>query len=63
MEQTALNRGKLIKWTKGFTNKGAEGSDVSVLLEEALNKLGMKVQYRETSVELMQWCELRGSAN
>ena len=50
MEQTALNRGKLIKWTKGFTNKGAEGSDVSVLLEEALNKLGMKVPHRETSV-------------
>lgn len=45
MDQTALNRGRLIKWTKGFTNQGAEGSDVTVLLEEALNKQGMKVQH------------------
>ena len=43
MDQTALNRGKLIKWTKGFTNQGAEGADVTLLLEQALEREGMKV--------------------
>lgn len=57
MDQTAMNRGKLIKWTKGFTNSGAEGSDASLLLEEALSRQGTKVQhFYMASVSTVEQC-------
>jgi hexokinase len=38
VEQTAINAGRLIRWTKGFTASGVEGKDVVFLLEEALKR-------------------------
>mmetsp|Transcript_46585 Transcript_46585/g.113445 ORF Transcript_46585/g.113445 Transcript_46585/m.113445 type:complete len:507 (-) Transcript_46585:10-1530(-) len=45
VEQSALNIGKLVKWTKGFTCAGVEGEDVVAMLQKALNdqKLNIKV--------------------
>ena len=36
VEQTAINAGSLVHWTKGFTAKGVPGQDVVRLLNEAL---------------------------
>ncbi|CAI7790345.1 unnamed protein product, partial [Closterium sp. NIES-54] len=44
-DHTAINAGRLIKWTKGFNIPETEGRDVVQVLEEALErqKLDMKV--------------------
>lgn len=39
-EQTSINRGKLVLWTKGFSSSGVEGKDVVVLLERSLKEEG-----------------------
>lgn len=36
--QTAIDRGTLIKWVKGFSNPGAEGEDVMQLLRDAFHR-------------------------
>ncbi|KAK9462108.1 hexokinase-domain-containing protein [Lipomyces oligophaga] len=43
VNQTAINRGTLIRWTKGFDVKDAVGKDVCQLLQEQLDKLKLKV--------------------
>eukprot|EP00270_Netrium_digitus_P002012 TRINITY_DN1225_c0_g1_i2.p1 TRINITY_DN1225_c0_g1~~TRINITY_DN1225_c0_g1_i2.p1 ORF type:complete len:524 (-),score=132.79 TRINITY_DN1225_c0_g1_i2:401-1972(-) len=37
-EQTAIDKGTLIKWTKGFKVQGTEGKDVVIELQEALRR-------------------------
>lgn len=46
VQQTAINRGTLIKWTKGFTASGVEGQDVVELLNKAFLILGLDVTCR-----------------
>lgn len=41
VKQTAVNSGRLIHWTKGFTVRGAVGKDVVALLDRALRKEGV----------------------
>ncbi|KAG0055720.1 glucokinase [Gryganskiella cystojenkinii] len=36
--QTAINAGKLLRWTKGFNCPGAVGNDIVQLLQEALDR-------------------------
>ncbi|CCD13109.1 unnamed protein product [Trypanosoma congolense IL3000] len=42
-EQTKVNSGVLIRWTKGFTTKGVEGKDVIELLQTALRRVNVDV--------------------
>ncbi|KAJ1550872.1 hexokinase A, partial [Nowakowskiella sp. JEL0078] len=42
-DQTAIDSGSLIVWTKGFTATGAEGHDVVVLLQEAFKRKKVNV--------------------
>ncbi|CAJ0892333.1 5513_t:CDS:2 [Entrophospora sp. SA101] len=44
VEQTAINKGKLIHWTKGFDCPGAAGKDVVFMLQESLNFKGVPVE-------------------
>lgn len=44
VEQTAIDRGTLIKWTKGFDAPDAVGVDVVMLLQSCLDELGVKVR-------------------
>jgi len=44
VNQTAINAGTLIKWTKGFTATNVEGSDVCGLLNEAMTRKNIKGQ-------------------
>ena len=39
-EQVGLAKGKLVKWTKGFSCSGCEGRDVVELLQEAIQRRG-----------------------
>ena len=43
MHQTSPHHGRLIKWSKGFTNAGAVGKDPAEMLEQALRRQGMPV--------------------
>lgn len=45
MHQTSPHNGTLITWGKGFTCPGAVGKDPAVLLEEALTRQGMQVEW------------------
>lgn len=38
VHQTAINRGSLMEWAKGFDNEGVEGQDVVLLLEAAFKR-------------------------
>lgn len=38
VKQTAINKGFLIKWTKGFTVTGVEGKEIVQLLQEAIHR-------------------------
>eukprot|EP00802_Teleaulax_amphioxeia_P008016 Tamp_08024.p1 GENE.Tamp_08024~~Tamp_08024.p1 ORF type:complete len:459 (+),score=112.67 Tamp_08024:135-1379(+) len=42
-QQSALNQGTLISWTKGFCADKCVGSDVVAMLQKALNALGVHV--------------------
>ncbi|EGF82377.1 hypothetical protein BATDEDRAFT_15828 [Batrachochytrium dendrobatidis JAM81] len=42
--QTAINRGSLIYWTKGFTATGVEGRDPVLLLQDALLHKKLKIR-------------------
>lgn len=44
VDQTAIDRGTLIKWTKGFNCPDAPGKDVIQLLQDALNRKHIKVK-------------------
>ena len=44
VEQTALNRGKILTWTKGFAAKNAIGNDVVQLLQDAFNRKHLHVK-------------------
>jgi len=44
VEQTALDKGTLINWTKGFTAHGAAGKDVVQLLQDALDRKKVPVR-------------------
>ena len=39
-EQVGLAKGKLVKWTKGFSCEGVEGQDVVQLVQEAIERRG-----------------------
>eukprot|EP00756_Hemistasia_phaeocysticola_P010050 Hpha_TRINITY_DN14982_c4_g9::TRINITY_DN14982_c4_g9_i1::g.143369::m.143369/K00844/HK; hexokinase len=43
VSQTALNAGRLITWTKGFSTAGCEGQDVVELLQAALKRNGLDI--------------------
>ncbi|KAJ7229008.1 hypothetical protein GGX14DRAFT_616384, partial [Mycena pura] len=44
VEQTALNSGKILTWTKGFSAKHAIGNDVVKLLQDAFDRKHMHVK-------------------
>lgn len=44
VEQTAIDRGRLIKWTKGFDAPDAIGQEVVTLLQSCLDELNVKVR-------------------
>ncbi|EKM59569.1 uncharacterized protein PHACADRAFT_250162 [Phanerochaete carnosa HHB-10118-sp] len=44
VEQTALNEGKVLTWTKGFSAKNAVGNDVVKLLQDAFNRKHLHVR-------------------
>lgn len=44
VEQTALNQGKILTWTKGFAAKNAVGNDVVQLLQDAFNRKHLHVR-------------------
>ncbi|KIP09830.1 hypothetical protein PHLGIDRAFT_125977 [Phlebiopsis gigantea 11061_1 CR5-6] len=44
VEQTALNEGKVLTWTKGFSAKNAIGNDVVKLLQDAFNRKHLHVR-------------------
>eukprot|EP00800_Vazella_pourtalesii_P002582 TRINITY_DN12502_c0_g1_i3.p1 TRINITY_DN12502_c0_g1~~TRINITY_DN12502_c0_g1_i3.p1 ORF type:complete len:444 (-),score=92.86 TRINITY_DN12502_c0_g1_i3:696-2027(-) len=45
VHQLAINKGNLIRWTKGFSAAGAVGRDVMEMLQEALDRKGSKVAH------------------
>lgn len=44
VEQTALNQGKILTWTKGFSAKNAIGNDVVQLLQDAFDRKHLHVR-------------------
>ena len=42
-QQTSINAGTLLRWTKGFTATGVEGQEVVALLQDALRRLDVHV--------------------
>ncbi|KAL6858106.1 glucokinase [Amphichorda felina] len=44
VQQLAINKGNLIRWTKGFNIPGAVGKDVCALLQTEIDKLGLPVK-------------------
>lgn len=44
VEQTALNEGKILTWTKGFSAKNAIGNDVVRLLQDAFDRKHLHVK-------------------
>ncbi|CAB5191382.1 unnamed protein product [Rhizophagus irregularis] len=44
VDQTAINKGNLIYWTKGYTCSGAVGKDVVFMLQDSLNRKVVPVE-------------------
>lgn len=44
VEQTALDSGTLLTWTKGFSAKNAKGNDVVKMLQDALDRKHLHVK-------------------
>ena len=44
VEQTALDEGKILTWTKGFSAKHAVGNDVVKLLQDAFDRKHLHVR-------------------
>ncbi|KAJ1548223.1 hexokinase A, partial [Nowakowskiella sp. JEL0078] len=51
-DQTAIDSGTLMVWTKGFTATGAEGQDVVVLLQEAFKRRCCLRYYQRVNVHV-----------
>ena len=49
MKHESLTCGRLIRWTKEFEGKGAEGKDVVQLLKEAASRRGVQVSVQQTT--------------
>ncbi|KAI6655543.1 Hexokinase HKDC1 [Oopsacas minuta] len=45
VQQHSINKGTLIRWTKGFSAEGAVGRDIMEMLQEALDRKGSKIAY------------------
>ena len=45
VEQTAIDAGKLLTWTKGFAAKNAIGQDVMRLLQDAIDRKHIHVRF------------------
>ncbi|KAH9816571.1 hexokinase-domain-containing protein [Melampsora americana] len=64
--QTALDKGRLIAWTKGFKASGTIGNDVVKLLQDALDSRGLQVHcnalVNDTTGTLMARAYQSGSA-
>jgi len=48
VEQTALDKGTLLTWTKGFSATNAKGNDVVKMLQDALDRKHLHVKCTET---------------
>ena len=46
VDQTAIDRGTLLEWTKGFTNPGVVGNEVVALLQAAFARAGLRASVR-----------------
>jgi hexokinase len=44
VEKSAINHGKILAWSKGFSVKDAVGKDVAELLQDAINRKQLPVQ-------------------
>lgn len=44
VDQTAIDAGALISWTKGYSCEGAEGKDIVELLQHALDRKGVHAE-------------------
>lgn len=44
VDQVGINKGKLIRWTKGFDIPDAVGKDVCALLQQEIDRLGLPVK-------------------
>lgn len=44
MDQSSIDSGVLIKWTKGYTTSGVEGNDIVHLLSEAFRRAGINAK-------------------
>ncbi|KAL2001794.1 hypothetical protein VTN02DRAFT_1222 [Thermoascus thermophilus] len=44
VNQVAINKGTLIRWTKGFNVPDAVGQDICALLQDAIDELGLPVR-------------------
>jgi hexokinase len=58
VEQTAIDAGKLLTWTKGFNTKNAIGQDVVKLLQNAFDRKHIHVRVsalvNDVSLSVMQ---------
>lgn len=48
--QTAINRGVLKQWTKGFNCSGAVGKDVTILLQDSFRRKNINVNIAAVSI-------------
>lgn len=55
VEQTAIDAGKVLTWTKGFSAKGAIGNDVVRLLQDALDKKHIHVRVSALVNDVSDW--------
>jgi hexokinase len=46
VNQTGINHGSLVKWTKGFSAPGVEGVDVVDLLQKAFHRKGLNIDIK-----------------
>lgn len=60
VEQTAIDAGKLLTWTKGFNAKNAIGHDVVKLLQDAFDRKHIHVRcsalVNDVSIRSSQLC-------
>lgn len=49
VNQTAINRGTLMQWTKGFSCSGAVGKDVVIMLQDSFRRKNLNVHIAAVS--------------
>lgn len=54
--QTAINRGVLKQWTKGFNCSGAVGKDVTILLQDSFRRKNINVNIAAVSILFFFLC-------